>query len=292
MFGYVIPFKEELKLKEYKRYKNYYCALCNQIRRRYGRIATIFLSHEIVFTLILLDDFVEDKKIDSVALGCQFDFIHIGNIELSKDLIYFLGWVNLHLSLWKLRDNWLDEKKVSSYLLYKLLIKNRNYIKDCSLYKAVYHDLNLKLKLFYESEKNENCSFDELAQIMGDVWQKIFEYGSKYTSIEKNMLLLLQKVCDDLGKFLYCIDAYDDYEKDILKKQFNPLQQIQFKLDKNLNNGLFLLSFIIYNLKEKVGNGNFNKNNDIIKNVILYGLEYKLNSIVRRKEKENEGKRR
>lgn len=73
MFGYVIPYRDELKLKDIKRYKAYYCTICNQLRKRYGRMATAFLSYEMVFTLILLDSFSDMGKNTSVSLSCQFD---------------------------------------------------------------------------------------------------------------------------------------------------------------------------------------------------------------------------
>ena len=121
MFGYVVPYKDELKLKDVQKYKRYYCAVCNQIRKRYGRIATIFLSYEIVFTLILLDDFSEKEKTECMKLGCQFDIVHIGEIELSKELIAYLAWANLHMSFWKLKDNWIDEKKLVLIFFIKCL---------------------------------------------------------------------------------------------------------------------------------------------------------------------------
>mgnify|MGYP003295893437 CR=1 FL=1 len=166
-------------------------------------------------------------------------------------------------------------------------MKNRTYKNDCDIYTEVCTYLDSKLELFYDLEKNENSDFDELAQLMGDTWKEIVEYGTNYISVEENKKELLKSVCDDLAKFLYCMDAYDDYEKDIKKKRFNPLQKIPFRLDEKIDNGLFLVGFIIHNLQQKMSDIKFNKNSEIIKNVIFFGLEYKLKSIVKRKEKEN-----
>lgn len=148
MFGYIMPFKDELKIKEFERYKKYYCALCNQIRRRYGRTATIFLSYEMVFTVILLDDF--SKKSENMKLGCQFDIIRMGEVEVSKDLIAYIAWINLHLSFWKLKDNWIDEKKISSYILYKLFLRNKAYKNDCEIYAEICH---YHVQVFFDDGK-------------------------------------------------------------------------------------------------------------------------------------------
>lgn len=287
MFGYVVPYKDELKLKEYKQYKQYYCAVCNQIRKKYGRFATLFLSYEIVFTLILMDDFCEENKTECMQLGCQFDIVHIGEIMLSKDLLNYLSWINIYLSLWKLKDNWLDDRNIGSYLIYRLYLGNKKYKYDCETYRDAYAYLNHKLEIFYSIEEERECTFDELAQLMGDVWQGIVEYGAKYTVMDTNTKELLKGVCDDLAKYLYCIDAYDDYENDMKKKRVNLLQKIQFQLDDGMDNGKFIVCLIIHSIKQKIAVLEFHKNNSLIRNVILFGLDEKLKLIVKRKEKEN-----
>ena len=38
MFGYLQPFKDELKYKHIKEYKKYYCSVCNGLRREFGYV--------------------------------------------------------------------------------------------------------------------------------------------------------------------------------------------------------------------------------------------------------------
>lgn len=285
MFGYVIPYRNELKLKDIKRYKAYYCTICNQLRKRYGRMATAFLSYEMVFTLILLDSFSDMGKNTSVSLSCQFDFLHIGNINVCKDLVSYIAWTNMYLSVWKLKDNWIDDKKIGSYLLYKLISINKNYKSDCVLYSNPAANLEVILNTFYDMERKNECDFDELAQLMGDAWKTVFECGTQFVNISPDMEKELISICEDLAKFLYCIDAYDDYERDLKKGNFNPLQKMPYELDEALSNGFIILKFIIYSLKNKIRQIEFSKCNDILQNIIFFGLEYKLNLIVGKKEK-------
>ena len=37
MFGYVTPCKMEMKIKDYEKFKAYYCGLCNSIKNNYGQ---------------------------------------------------------------------------------------------------------------------------------------------------------------------------------------------------------------------------------------------------------------
>ena len=46
MFGYLQPFKDELKVREYEAYKSAYCGLCRRLGRDYGIISRLTLSYD------------------------------------------------------------------------------------------------------------------------------------------------------------------------------------------------------------------------------------------------------
>ena len=54
MFGYVRPFRPELKCKDYDLYRATYCGLCRCLRRRYGLIAPLLLNFDFTFLALLL----------------------------------------------------------------------------------------------------------------------------------------------------------------------------------------------------------------------------------------------
>ena len=49
MFGYVRPLKPELRLKEYERYRAYYCGLCRAMGDCTGQCSRLTLSYDAVF---------------------------------------------------------------------------------------------------------------------------------------------------------------------------------------------------------------------------------------------------
>lgn len=62
MFGYVIPYKMELKIKDYEKIKAYYCGLCRNIKYNFGNIPRITLNYDTTFLAILLDSFNNNEE--------------------------------------------------------------------------------------------------------------------------------------------------------------------------------------------------------------------------------------
>lgn len=69
MFGYVTPCKMELKIKEYEKFRAYYCGLCKTIKKRLWWIARITINYDMTFLGILLDS-LEDNKNTFTKVHC------------------------------------------------------------------------------------------------------------------------------------------------------------------------------------------------------------------------------
>ena len=54
MFGYVVPLKNELKVKELAQYNAYYCGLRACIGNRFGELARLTLNYDSTFIAMLL----------------------------------------------------------------------------------------------------------------------------------------------------------------------------------------------------------------------------------------------
>ena len=46
MFGYVTANEPELKVKDYHKYKAYYCGLCQSLKRQYGSAGQLTLAYD------------------------------------------------------------------------------------------------------------------------------------------------------------------------------------------------------------------------------------------------------
>ena len=61
MFGYITVNQQELKIKDYNRYRSYYCGLCQALRERYGKTGQITLTYDMTFLVILLTGLYEPE---------------------------------------------------------------------------------------------------------------------------------------------------------------------------------------------------------------------------------------
>ena len=59
MFGYVTICEPELKMKDFRRYKAYYCGLCQTLKERHGSLGQMTLAYDMTFVIILLTSLYE-----------------------------------------------------------------------------------------------------------------------------------------------------------------------------------------------------------------------------------------
>ena len=72
MFGYVTILEPELKVKDFRRYKSFYCGLCRELRERYGHLGQMTLTYDMTFAVLLLLHFTRPR---SEARKCAVKYI-------------------------------------------------------------------------------------------------------------------------------------------------------------------------------------------------------------------------
>ena len=106
MFGYVVINKPELKIKDYDKYQEYYCGLCQSLKQNHGRRGQLTLNYDLNFVGILLSSLYEptDKQ---YLIRCPLHpfhkkvFVLLYNIELTRALkellkkFFYRKWRNL-----------------------------------------------------------------------------------------------------------------------------------------------------------------------------------------------------
>ena len=61
MFGFIRPYKPELRVREVNRFQAVYCGLCHEIKDRYGRLQTYFLSYDMTFFALVIGSIAEEE---------------------------------------------------------------------------------------------------------------------------------------------------------------------------------------------------------------------------------------
>ncbi|HBY70922.1 MAG TPA: hypothetical protein DEG06_01655 [Lachnospiraceae bacterium] len=213
MFGYVNIYKPELKMKDYYKYKAYYCGLCKTLRERYRLIGQVTLSYDMTFLIILLTSLYEsDSKI-----GKHRCMVHPlqKHGTLQNEFTDYVADMNIVLTYHHLLDDWQDEKRAAGLAGAKLL--ERYYKKICKQYPRQCDAIKRGLKELSICERNNEQNIDIVSRCFGELMAELFDYKQDRWGEQ------LRKIGFYLGKFIYIMDAYDDLEKDQKNNSYNPL---------------------------------------------------------------------
>ena len=136
------------------------------------------------------------------------------------------------------------------------------------------------MKAQFEVEKNPDCGIDAAADPSASMLANILGLEAEDESSER----LYRQIGYGLGRFIYLIDAVDDYTDDVKSGSFNPIKSLGQDKFEVMNNNLsqaLAMVFDAYNLLDTV---DFK---GIIDNIILKGLP-SVQMEIMRKVKENE----
>jgi hypothetical protein len=106
MFGYVTVNKPEMKVKDYERYRMYYCGVCHALRNTDGAMGQMSLTYDSTFAAVLLTALYEpDTKMKEAT--CM---VHpVGKKKyLENEVIQYIADMNLILTYYKCLDDWED----------------------------------------------------------------------------------------------------------------------------------------------------------------------------------------
>lgn len=228
MFGYVTINKPELKIKDYDRYRMYYCGVCRAIREKYGLKGQFTLTYDAAFGALLLSALYEPHT-DRESCRCIAHPMSKKEF-LENKAIDYMADMNMLLSYYKCLDDWQDDRDIFR-LAYSSVI--RNYVRATAENyrdKAAVIREGVRRIAEYELKGCENI--DMPAGVFGNIMRAVLSV-SPYELMQGDALDD-ELYCDDwsqelgnfgyeLGKLIYILDAYDDVEEDIKNKKFNPL---------------------------------------------------------------------
>ncbi|HIY01266.1 MAG TPA: hypothetical protein IAA26_05410 [Candidatus Blautia faecipullorum] len=274
MWGYVIADKMNMLIKDYYTYHNVYCSLCDAIGKRYGLFFRSMLSYDIAFLVICLDSIEQEEE--RREFRCPVNPFKKRVSSFSQRSLNYGAFINYYLVLKKLEDDIRDDNSKIKRIIYYVLKKNRKYQKDYLVYHEKLEKYEAYLRKLVKLE-DESTGFDDLTNTFGNyfaglfvAYLDIFEIGD---SAFYNSFFLF---AFNLGKWIYLMDAYEDFHKDIRRNKYNLISDM-IKRDDSTNkiavhkkiqgiNGM-----LIYNMRKELDNIVFDKHRAIIENIIGYG---------------------
>lgn len=278
MFGYVIPDKGELKVREFEIFKAYYCGLCHEIGR-ISQFSRLTLTYDMTFTALLLSSVFKESEEGEMHF-CPFKMRNMLTINSNEYLLY-AAELNIILANRKLLDNYNDERNILSLVGSKLI----NISELSSMTGEKVDFIDRQLKVLGEYEKKHCSNIDQVADPFALLTAEIFRIG------EGNVSDILMQIGYNLGKWIYLIDAYDDMEEDLGSGSYNAvlcgfehngeeLESFRQKIDPNIR---FTLTRCLAEIAEGCKQLSFKKNSGIIENIVYLGLDRRMSQVFERR---------
>ena len=221
MFGYVTANELELKVKEFRKYKAYYCGLCQILKNKYGFIGQLTLTYDMTFAILLLTSLYEsDTKTDEFR--CMVHPVKKVKI-LQNEITEYAAAMNLILAYHNLADDWKDDRSYAKKALVKIL--DKDYARIVAKYPRQAKALEHYMEQMESLERQKESNLDLVSGLSGEMLGEIFCWKEDVWTEELKTLGFY------MGKFIYLMDAYEDFEKDKKKNAYNPLKYM--KIDGN-----------------------------------------------------------
>ena len=284
MFGYISPDKPHLYLKDDVLYKALYCGICKSLKQKTGQISRFTLSYDMAFMSALAHN-IMGIDVDIEKKRCIAHAIKKRPIAKPDKISLMLASLNVILTYYKLKDDVLDEKKggIKSSIFYNAYKKaKREYPQIDLTVKTCYERL---LKLERENTDSIDIVSDCFAEMLKEISVVLFE--DKSTEYTQNLTYAI-------GKWIYLIDALDDYDKDIKKQNFNVFYNVYTSSDyltlikEHEKDIVFVFSTIFIQISENYSKIPMQYNTDLVVNILTRGIPTKTKQILN-KGKENNG---
>ena len=290
MFGYVKPYHPTLLVKDYEFYKASYCGVCRAMKRHTGFFSNVTLSYDSVFLALVRMLFVPDEKIGAKKKRCVAHPLKKRPMLLENEATEYTARAFAILTYYKMLDDLHDEKLLKRMARRTLKPILSHAKKKANL--ASLSDLTAEKLAAITALEDAKCkSVDEPAHLFGEILGEIFGFG-----LEGNDRLVTYQCGYYLGRFIYAIDAAEDYEKDKASGSYNPYVEIYDGAVLTDENRASIKCALLLECKKIEGAvnllpfGNRLTIENIIKNIIYEGLVRRM-SFLDGEEKEKNDER-
>ncbi len=275
MFGYISPDAPYLFKKDEVLYKAMYCGLCKGIGAGCGQCARTALTYDMAFISALVHNIRgEDAVIKKER--CAVHWFKRRPVAKPDDTTVAIGCINTALAYFKLCDDKADgEKRGILRHIYKKGVKRLK-----RLHPEVYTVLADYTQKQRDLEKDACAIIDMAAEPTAEMMVKLSRYLLKeYSGANTDKLFYA------VGKWVYLLDALDDYDKDVKKGRYNVLYNVYKTpcraqaIAGGENELVFIFDSLFAQMREGLAGIKFYFNHDLTDNIILRGIPLKTRKI-------------
>ncbi len=280
MFGYIMPEKPELKIKEFDIYRAYYCGVCKSIGKRHGQIKRMTLTYDAAFLALLLGSVLNIKT----SLAKERCIVHPlkKSFVTHNEIIDYSSDINIILAYNNMKDKWNDDK--SKIALAGMAAFKRAYGKLIVEYPEKCAIINQRLRDLSKLEKEKCNSIDAASEPFAKLMEEVLDYEKSDDKTRQ----ILRWMGYNIGKWIYLIDAFDDMEDDIKNASYNPfLTQFNYT-GQNLavfkndikNQAEFTLLYCLQEASKAFELLSLKENKGILENILYIGMLSKTDKIL------------
>ena len=228
MFGYLKPFKPDLRICEFDAYKAVYCGLCGQLGKSFGPVARLTLSYDFAF-LCMLGYAVSSEKPVIQRRRCHFNPMRKLPVCAPDGRLSFGADMAVIMLYYKLIDNLRDGGLAGRVLCGAgRPFAARAHRKASARHPQCEAAIATAMSSQQELEKNLTASVDAACQPTALAMQSILAQLCD----DPGQKRVLERVGYLIGRYVYLCDALDDLEKDLKTGSYNPFI-LRYKLEKD-----------------------------------------------------------
>jgi len=196
-----------------ERYRSYYCGLCRTLKERHGNPGRVTLSYDMTFLFILLSSLFEPEEVNAAGRCIAHP---IKERAYTQNVIAgYVADMNIALAYHKGKDDWVDDHSRAGLTQMKLLRNAYKRIEERYPEKCAH--IVCCLREISDIERANDSEVDLAANQTASMLGEIFAYQTNIWQTP------LRKMGEELGRFIYLIDAYEDLPEDMVKNRYNPL---------------------------------------------------------------------
>ncbi|MBR7163229.1 MAG: hypothetical protein IKD35_04565 [Clostridia bacterium] len=280
MFGYVIPDKENMYIKDFNVFQGYYCGLCRALGKTGGPMTRLCTSYDVTFYSVLLHSIAGvDPKIERKVCGLNCKkkpMVEVDDLSLkSADVAVLLTYYNV-------ADDIEDGKRSRLPIKWRLNLRKKAASKRMpEVDKLLKREFGRLSKLEKENSDSIDMVADCTAVVMRDMTRLLVETDENIDLFTYN-----------LGRLIYLLDAVDDVLEDSKKGRYNVIVNNFGKcedkaeyLEKNQEELGFLLRSTYNRMVESYNKMDIKVGEGVLSNTIYLGLNLQIERLLKGVEK-------
>ncbi|MBQ7123800.1 MAG: hypothetical protein IJO01_04220 [Oscillospiraceae bacterium] len=285
MFGYIKPFRPELRLREDEEYKAVYCGLCKELGRSFGLFARMTLSYDFAFMAMFFMALDEDICPSYEKCSCIAHPFKKRCRCCENRAVSLSAKAAMILTYYKLKDDLTDKgffKKIAAAFLMPFASSARK--KALAFGNEAKFIDNAAAKMMEEQQKleKENCGISDMA---AEPTAKFLEELISLGGNDKNEPVL-RRFGYLLGRYIYLCDAIDDLESDRKNKNYNPFL---LSGEDALSEAKAVLFMTVAELSDDLDLLELKRYKETVENTVSLGLKSEVERIINKKGGEKNG---